>query len=138
VKGLLVGLLPVLAACGLLSSCGLFTTCPVSVDAPLSRGIPGETEATLIAVGRVIRYVPSPTLSYRGYDVSLRRIFAGDPVESILFLRAPDQIPGIRRLSPVLVVAEIDGTEPQLLTAGRCQPLQGISEAEFIRWTGGP
>jgi hypothetical protein len=104
----------------------------------LSDGIPGETEATLIAVGRVIRFVPSPTLSYRGYDVSLRRVFAGEPVDSILFLRAPDQISGIRRLSPVLILAEIDGSAPQLLTPGRCQPLQGISEAEFIRWTGGP
>lgn len=131
-------LFSILVLVGLLSSCGLFTTCPTSVDAALSRGVPGQTEATLLAVGRVIRFVPSTAVSHRGYDLDLRRVFVGDSLESVLFLRVPNEIPGIRRLSAVLVVAEIGGPEPQLLTAGRCQPLQGISEAEFIRWAGEP
>jgi hypothetical protein len=112
--------------------------CPTSVDSALSRRVPGQNEATLIAVGRVIRFVPSPSVSHRGYDLSLRRVFVGDPVESVIGLRVLNEIPGIRRLSPVLVLAEIGGTEPQLLTAGRCQPLQTISETEFIRWAGEP
>jgi hypothetical protein len=94
--------------------------------------------ATLIAVGRVIRFVPSSTASHRGYDLEIRRVFVGDPVESVIGLRVANEIQGIRRLSPVLVLAELSDTEPHVLTAGRCQALQIITEAEFIRWTESP
>lgn len=130
--------LAILVIAGLLSGCGLFTTCPTSVDAALTQGVPGQTEATLIAVGRVIRFVPSPSVSHRGYDLELRRVLVGDLAESVIGLRVPNEITGIRRLAPVLVLAEIGGTDPQLVTPGRCQPLQSISETEFIRWAGEP
>jgi hypothetical protein len=112
--------------------------CPPTLDAALSSGVPGETESTLIAVGRVIRFVPSSTASHRGYDLDIRRVFVGDPVESVILLRVANEIQGIRRLSPVLVLAESSDTEPHVLTAGRCQALQIITEAEFIRWTESP
>jgi hypothetical protein len=130
--------LGILLIAGLISSCSLFTTCPVSIDAALSGGVPGETEATLVGVGRVIRFVPSSMPSSRGYDLELRRVVVGNPAGSIMFLRVPNEITGIRRLSAVLVVAEVDGQEPQMLTTGRCRPLQSISEVEFNRWVGEP
>jgi hypothetical protein len=136
VRGTSVGFpLTILVAAGLLSSCGFFSTCPESVAAALNNGVPGQTDATLIAVGRVVRYVDSTDAAYRGYDLDIRRVLAGDAVDTIVFLRAQDEISGIQRLSPVLVVAEIGGTPP-VLTTGDCQPLREISEAELIRWTG--
>jgi hypothetical protein len=104
----------------------------------MAGGVPNETESTLVAVARVIRFVPSPDVVFRGYDLDLRRALVGGPVDSGVFLRMPNEIKGIQRGSPVLVVADISGQQQQLLTAGTCQPLLSISEAEFIRWTGEP
>jgi hypothetical protein len=85
-----------------------------------------------------MRFVPSPDLNFRGYDLDLRRVVVGDPVDPVMFLRLRNQRRDIQRGSPVLVLAVMDRQKPQLLTEGPCPPLQAISEAEFIRWTGEP
>jgi hypothetical protein len=108
------------------------------VEAARSEAVLNVSGTTLVALARVIRFVSSPDISYRGYDLDLRRAVAGDRSESVLFLRVPNPIAGIQRGSPVLVLAVMDGMRPQLLTEGRCSALQPISEAEFIRWVGEP
>jgi hypothetical protein len=131
-------LLTILVVAGLLSSCGPqpSTPCPTSVEAARSDAVLDATGTTLVAVARVARFVPSPDVRYRGYDLDVRRVVVGDAPESVMFLRVPDPVSGIQRGSPVLVVAVQDRQRPELLAAGPCPPLQTMSEAVFIRWTG--
>jgi hypothetical protein len=89
-----------------LSSRDLFSTCPTSVDAALERGVPGQNEEIFIAIARVVRFVPSPTVSSRGYDLDVRRVLRGGPAEPTQGLRVSDSIEGIDRGSAVLVLAE--------------------------------
>lgn len=130
----------ILVVAGLLSACGPppAPACPTSVEAARSDAVLDATKTTLVAVARVIRFVPSPDVRYRGYDLDLRRALVGNPSESVLFLRVPNPIDGIQRGSQVLVLAVMDGQQPLLLTAGPCTALQSISAAEFMRWTGEP
>lgn len=108
------------------------------MEAARSDALLDATKTTLVAIARVSRFVPSPDVTYRGYDLDLRRVVVGDPVEPVMFLRVRNEIGDIQRGSPVLVLAVVDRQRPQVLTAGPCPPLQTISEAEFVRWTGGP
>lgn len=128
-----VGLLALLLMAALVG-CELLSACPRSVDEALASGVPGQNEATLIAVGRASRFVPAAAEEHRGYDLDIRRALVGDAADPTLFLRLPEPLPGIRRGSPVLVMAE-QGPEPLSLVPGACQPLQPISEAELIRWS---
>jgi hypothetical protein len=136
---ILVGLFAV----SIVGGCDLFSTCPTSVDAAGERGVPGQKESTFIAVARVVRFVPSPAVSSRGYDLDVRRVLLGGSAEPIQGLRVADPIESVDRGSAVLVLAEEMGALadetgglPKVLIPGRCQPLQAISEAEFARWTG--
>jgi len=108
------------------------------VETARSDALLDATKATFVGVARVMRFVPSPDLSFRGYDLDLRRVVVGDPVDPVMFLRVRNQRSDIHRGSPVMVLAVMDKQKPQLLTVGPCPPLQAISEAEFIRWTGEP
>jgi hypothetical protein len=108
------------------------------VEKARSDALLDATKSTVVGVARVVRFVPSPDSSFRGYDLVLRRVVVGDPVDPGIFLRVRNERSDIQRGSPVLVLAVMDRQKPQLLTAGPCPPLQAISEAEFIRWTGEP
>jgi hypothetical protein len=134
-----LSILPVVAVVGgLLSGCGSppTTSCPTTVEeAVADAGLDG-TGTTLVAVARVIRFVPSPDDRARGYDLDLARAVVGHPSDSGLFLRLHDPIPGLERGTPVLVTATMDSQNPVLLTPNRCPPLQAISESEFVRWAG--
>lgn len=135
-----LNLLAILVVAGLLNACGPRppTACPTSVEAARSDAVLDATKTTLVAVGRVIRFVPSPDVTYRGYDLDLRRVLVGDPSDLVMFLRVRNPIGDTQRGSPVLVVAAMDRQRPQLLTVGPCPALQRISKAELIRWTGEP
>jgi hypothetical protein len=108
------------------------------VDAARSDALLDATKATFVGVARVIRFVPSPDSSFRGYDLDLRRVVLGDLVDPVMFMRVRSEVGDIERGSPVLVVAVLDREQPQLLIPGPCPPLKAISEAEFIRWAGEP
>jgi hypothetical protein len=84
---------------------------------------------TNVFTGYVIRYVDSPDLDARGYDLNVRRWLLGRPSPEGTFLRVTEPLPGIGPGDPVLIVAEPGPREP-LLVAGRCPPLTLISEAE--------
>lgn len=109
------------------SGCGP-SVCPTSPDQVASRDWSGIGEDTIVAVGHVIRYVDSPELDSRGYDLDLLETLHGELSPEGTFLRVPATVPGIRAGQSVMVIAE-PGPRTVVI-AGVCVPLTPISDDE--------
>ncbi len=120
----------------LTSSCGPVPRCPQSVDEALSGDFPAITDATVVAVGRAVRYVDASSPDSRGYDLDIRRTFSGSLTAENPFLRTANELPGVRPGQAVLIVAQ-PGPSTRVVVSGACDPLRPIDEAELVRWAGG-
>jgi len=125
-----------LAFVALTSSCSSAPRCPQSVDQALWGDFPTITDATVIAVGRAVRYVDASSRDSRGYDLDIRRTFSGSVSADNPFLRTANELPGVRPGQAVLIVAQ-PGPSTRVVVPGACDPLRPIDEAELVRWAGG-
>ena len=112
--------------------CGLQVTLPTPDDGcPRSVAEAAALEngrEIVLATGALIRFVPSPRLDFRGYDVNLMTR-NGKTYHETLFLRTAERIAGVREGEYVLVVAE--ATDRSLVVVpGRCPALVPITEEE--------
>ena len=92
--------------------------CPLTVDEA------AETEwgDAIVGGGYAIRFVPSPQLRFRGYDVNLTRPVSDRAMLDTYFLRAEGEIPGIAAGDPVVLIgARTD--RAHTVVAGACPAL---------------
>lgn len=110
------------------TACVEFGRCPESVEEAESGSF---GEGTFVGVGRVIRYVPSPQIEYRGYEVHIVRTLIGPaPFMDTAFLVTDAEIPGVNEGQPVLMVAQESETS-SLFFSGTCVPLVVIPESSI-------
>lgn len=83
-----------------ISGCDLASRCPRTVDEA------AETDwgDAIVGGGYAIRFVPSPQLGSRGYDVNLTRPVSDRAMLDTYFLRVEDEIPGIAAGDPVVLI----------------------------------
>jgi hypothetical protein len=118
----------VLFGCAALTACAELRRCPETVEEAES-GTFGE--GTFVGIGRVIRYVPSPQLEYRGYEVHIvRTLVGGTPFMDTAFVVTDAEIPGVSGGQPVLMVAE-ESDSASLFFPGPCVPLVVIPESSL-------
>lgn len=113
-----------------MASCSLFPEppCPGSFDEARSGTSESIGDDTFIATGTVARFVDSPDIEFRGYEVAIARHDGPVFVEGVAFVRLPAPVPGIGQGQPVLVLGE--RTQRQnLILPGECPPLQPIEDA---------
>ena len=112
-----------LPACDLAAD--VTSRCPLTVDEA------AETDwgDAVVGGGYAIRFVPSPQLRFRGYDVNLTRPVSDRAMLDTYFLRVEDEIPGIAAGDPVLLVgARTD--RAHTLVAGACPALTVTTEED--------
>lgn len=119
-------------ATGFLPACGLTRICPTTVAQATSGDFAAVRSDTFVAVGRVIRYVPSPTGAARGYDLGVAHIFQGAPPDGTLFLSVAEPYPAISDRDPVLIIG--DTGDRSVIAPGECPALQPIDESELEPW----
>ncbi len=120
----------VIAAAFVTTAC-VVPPCPTSPADAASAASALEADS-VVAVARVARFVPSPVVESRGYDLDVRRWLVGDG-RAETFLRG-DEVVDVDRGAPVLVTAR--WTHDGALSPGTCPALVQITEADFARWAG--
>lgn len=117
------------ALCLLLSpGCMLPGTCPTTPNEAATGEFTAIGDDTLILLGFAIRYVPSPQLESRGYDINVVSWVPGrgEPDPEGTFLRIANEVPGIEPGDAVMLVAEPGpGT---VVVPGVCVPLVPVDE----------
>jgi hypothetical protein len=99
--------------------------CPATVDEAAEM----DFDDAIVGGGYAIRFVPSPQLRFRGYDVNLTRPVSDRAMLDTYFLRVEDEIPGIAAGDPVLFIgARTD--RAHTLVAGACPPLTVTTEED--------
>jgi hypothetical protein len=104
--------------------------CPTTLAQAEAGEFEARTASTLVATGRAIRYVPSPELESRGYDLEVRRLLWGTRPEVSTFLRVANEIEDVRPGSAVLIVAE-PTNRAWVIKQGTCVALRPIEEDEL-------
>jgi hypothetical protein len=79
----------------------------------------------VVADAVVARYVPSPDLSARGYDLDVRESLEGGD-ETLLFLRVEAPIAGVSGGDRVLVIARREEGSRLTIVPGICPPLRRL------------
>jgi hypothetical protein len=100
--------------------------CPSTFD-DARTGNPPTAEG-FVATGIVARYVNSPELEFRGYDVNVVRHHGGPFHPGTAFVRLPAPLAGISPGDAVLVLGERVG-DGALILARDCPVLQRIEDA---------
>ena len=110
------------------TACDLGTGCPMTVDEATEMSF-GDAIA---GGGYVIRFIPSPDPSFRGYDVNVTRPVSERALMDTYFLRTSTELAGISDGDPVLLIgARTD--RAHVVVAGMCPPLTVTSE-EDVSW----
>lgn len=122
----------ILALASILAACQVGGGCPQSVEEALASATAADGDG-FIAVGRVARFVNSPDVSSRGYDLDIWRGLVGSPSSQGTFLVIEEEVRGIGQGDPVLVVGQV-GVNERTIRPGRCEPLVRITEEELLRW----
>lgn len=104
------------------------SVCPTGPAQAASAEFSGIREDTVVALGLVIRYVDSPDLDSRGYDLDLLQTLRGEVSPEGTFLRVPAAIAGIRRGQAVMLIAEPAGGT--VVVPGICVPLVPVADDE--------
>lgn len=104
------------------------SVCPIGPDQVASTEFSGIREDTIVALGFVIRYVASPELDSRGYDLNLLHTLRGEVSPEGTFLRVSAALDGIGRGQAVMLIAEPAGGT--VVVPGICVPLVPIAEDE--------
>lgn len=102
--------------------------CPGSVDQARNTEF-SLGDNTVVAVGRVARFVPSPVGEARGYDLDVLETYVGT-AHGTMFLRTEAELPAIEQGAAVLIVARRVGPGP-VLRGDRCPPLVTIPAGEL-------
>jgi hypothetical protein len=110
------------------SACTPASACPRTVDE--ARQVTWDEE--IVGGGHVIRFVPSPLGSSRGYDVNLTRPVSGSAQMDTYFLRTPVELDGIEAGMPVLLIGARTDRRP-VVVAGACPALTPTTE-EDVTW----
>lgn len=105
------------------------SVCPTAPGEVAAAEFSAIGDETIVAVGQVIRYVDSPELESRGYDIGNVRPLRGELSPHGVFLRVDHEVPGIRGGQPVMLIAE-PGPRTVVLP-GVCVPLVPIGEDEL-------
>jgi hypothetical protein len=74
-----------------------------------------------------MRYVASPELDARGYDLDIERTIRGETSTGGTFLQTAGEVHGIRPGMSVIVVAE-PGPNERVIVQGTCVPLRPIPD----------
>jgi len=110
------------------TACATTPVCPETVEEAEDGTFSALGDDTYVAIGRVIRYVPSPVLDSRGYDLSIDRTLHGKASVGGTFLRVVNEIANIQAGQAVIVVAA-PGSNQRFIVQGPCIPLILIEEA---------
>jgi hypothetical protein len=113
-------------------ACAGSPVCPQTLAQAEAGDFDARAESTLVATGVAIRFVPSPELESRGYDLAVDRLLWGNRPEVSTFLRVPNEIVDVRPGAPVLIVAE-PTEKGWVITQGTCVALRPIAESEGDR-----
>jgi hypothetical protein len=102
--------------------------CPTTWEAAQERGfLDALPDDYVVADAVVARYVPSPDLAYRGYDLDVTARM-DDEDQRLLFLRVSEPIAGIAPRDRVLVIAREEGADGIVIVPGSCPPLQRLPD----------
>ena len=110
------------------TACTPASACPRTVDE--ARQVTWDEE--IVGGGHVIRFVPSPRGSSRGYDVNVTRPVSGRAQMDTYFLRTSEELDGIEDGMPVLLIGARTDRRP-VVVAGACPPLTPTTE-EDVTW----
>ena len=111
------------------SGCETADVCPLTPDSVETEAFTGLGEDTVVLTGYAIRYVDSPDVEFRGYDLNVVRFLKGRASPEGTFLRVAREVAGIAGGQPVMIIGEPVGTG-LVIEPGTCVPLIPISEEE--------
>jgi hypothetical protein len=111
------------------SGCETADVCPLTPDSVETGTFTGLGEDTVVFTGYAIRYVDSPDVEFRGYDLNVVRFLKGRASPEGTFLRVASEVAGIRGGQPVMMIGEPVGTG-LVIVPGTCVPLVPITDDE--------
>lgn len=111
------------------SGCETAGVCPLTPDSVHTETFTGLGEDTVVFTGHVIRFVDSPDIEFRGYDVNVVRFLKGRASPEGTFLRVAREVAGIRGGQPVMIIGDPVG-RGVVIEPGTCVPLIPISDEE--------
>lgn len=111
------------------SGCATADVCPLTPDSVGSETFIGLGEDTVVLTGYAIRYVDSPDVEFRGYDLNVVRFLKGRASPEGTFLRVAREVAGIRGGQPVMIIGDPVG-RGVVIEPGACVPLIPISDEE--------
>ena len=110
------------------TACTPASVCPRTVDE--ARQVTWDEE--IVGGGFVIRFVPSPRATSRGYDVNLTRPVSGRAQMDTYLLRTTVELDGIEAGMPVLLIGARTDRRP-VVVVGACPALTPTTE-EDVTW----
>ena len=111
------------------SGCETADVCPLTPESVETETFAGLGEDTVVLTGHVIRYVDSPDLEFRGYELNVVRFLKGRASPEGTFLRVAAEVAGIREGQPVMIIGDAVG-RGVVIEPGPCVPLIPISVDE--------
>ena len=111
------------------SGCATADVCPLTPESVETEAFTGLGEDTVVFTGYVIRYLDSPDVEFRGYDVNVVRFLKGRASPEGTFLRVAREVAGIRGGQPVMIIGDPVGAGV-VIEPGPCVPLIPISDEE--------
>ena len=111
------------------SGCDVADVCPLTSESVETESFTGLGEDTVVLTGYVIRYVDSPDVEFRGYELNVVRFLKGRASPEGTFLRVAREVAGISGGQPVMIIGDPIG-RGVVIEPGVCVPLIPISEEE--------